>query len=456
MAREKKDVVQFRWAVEGQPDPFANYLDRPREDLPMADFSDDELANYAFMNYDRSRDEEVAVMMAMGNDGHVPKIAFMTAVKERIRWLSRQLAIAQGTYPGKEKQPSPIPGIEGLADLLGEDTSSSKALFGQKPLSESDYFHNMQRELSNRKGLLLWGHNVEHFLKHFRTQRNDLHDHLRYEEFVKSIINTFPLINKEKIRAALTIDIGLHNGAAYRWETYVRLCQDLLAEYKVYIPFDGDVIADGKLGNGFNVIAKSKYHCSGQAVQYPAGVVEDRVGLAYGGSPTDALERLMCGRSIEGGDAIIRDGKTARRIPTGFEVESRPAVSLTEQEIKNAHSYWFKEVGELYTLVGINPMFANLNQSASRITRLTKKVSPALVMAALGGAAKYEDRLSALRQVRKAVDEGIAESQARVIKQFGEQAVRDAEELKSIPASRMPLKDSIVVKNTTEFKKRDE
>lgn len=469
MTREKKDVVQFRWAVEGQPDPFADYLDRPREDLPLADLSDDELANYAFMNYDRGQNEEVAVMMAMGNDGHYPKIAFMTAVKERIRWLSRQLAIAQGTYPGKEPKSilsTPIADLEGMVSLLGEDTSASNALFGQKPLSESDYFHNMQRELSNRKGSLLWEHNVEHFLKHFRAKRDDINEPLRRETFVKTLIGMFPLVNKENIRAALTIDIGLHNGAAYRWDSYVRLCQDLMAEYKVYIPFDGDIVADGRLGNGFNVIAKSKYHCSGQAVQYPVGVIEDYITVqrkmlvAYGDSPTAAMERRMHGHSVEGDDAIIRDGKTARRIPTGFEVETKPAVALTEQEIKNAHSYWFKEVGELYTLVGVNPMFANLNQAASRITRLTKKVSSALVIDALGGTTKYEDRLCALRQVRKAVDEGIAESQARVVEQFGEQAVRDAEDLTKVPAHRLGPNENyyktVVIKDPELPKKKDE
>lgn len=92
-------VVDMRWLHEGTPDPFPEYHLRVREDLPMASFSDDALANYAFMNYDRDMNTEVAVMMNPGGP-HYPKIAFMTSIKERMRWLSRRLAIAEGRYPG--------------------------------------------------------------------------------------------------------------------------------------------------------------------------------------------------------------------------------------------------------------------------------------------------------------------------------------------------------------------
>jgi hypothetical protein len=96
--KDKQPVVDMRWLVEGRDDDFAHYLNRPREDLPAADLSDDELANYAFMNYDRDMNAELAVMM--GHIEGLPKIAIMTAVKERLRWLSRRLAVAEGRYPG--------------------------------------------------------------------------------------------------------------------------------------------------------------------------------------------------------------------------------------------------------------------------------------------------------------------------------------------------------------------
>jgi hypothetical protein len=97
--KEQHPIVDMLWLTNGTPDPFPEYPNRLREDLPMADFSDDALGNYAFMYYDRDVNEEVAVMMNPQGE-HRPKIAFMTAIKERVRWLSRRLAIAEGRYPG--------------------------------------------------------------------------------------------------------------------------------------------------------------------------------------------------------------------------------------------------------------------------------------------------------------------------------------------------------------------
>lgn len=104
MNNQGKPVVDMNWLAEGGEDQFANYLERAREDLSMADFSDDELANYAFMNYDRTPEAEAAEMISRHRNGMLDqfhsRIAIMTAVKERLRWLSRQVAVLEGRYPG--------------------------------------------------------------------------------------------------------------------------------------------------------------------------------------------------------------------------------------------------------------------------------------------------------------------------------------------------------------------
>lgn len=118
-----KEVAYLpHWLVKGEKDPFPNYLDRDRADLPMCDFSDDALGNYLFMNYDRTVDMDVAIMMMIGRGEkteHVTRIHMATAIKERLRWLSRQLLIAEGKYPGKEK-PLQID-AEKVWTLLGYD-----------------------------------------------------------------------------------------------------------------------------------------------------------------------------------------------------------------------------------------------------------------------------------------------------------------------------------------------
>lgn len=77
------------WRVTGESDPHAGHYDGERAALCMGHLTDDDLANGAFMNYDQPLN--VAGILA---GTHSSPIAWMTAVKDRIRWLSRALAAA--------------------------------------------------------------------------------------------------------------------------------------------------------------------------------------------------------------------------------------------------------------------------------------------------------------------------------------------------------------------------
>ena len=74
------------WRAEGATDPHAGHYDGERAALSMGKLTDDELANGAFMNYDMPLN--LAGILA---GTHASPIAWMTAVKDRIRWLSRSL-----------------------------------------------------------------------------------------------------------------------------------------------------------------------------------------------------------------------------------------------------------------------------------------------------------------------------------------------------------------------------
>lgn len=76
------------WLAEDGKDPHATHYDGERASLTLGKYTDDELANGAFLNYDRRMD--ISRMIAQDPDYHAP-IVWMTAVKERIRWLSRAL-----------------------------------------------------------------------------------------------------------------------------------------------------------------------------------------------------------------------------------------------------------------------------------------------------------------------------------------------------------------------------
>jgi hypothetical protein len=78
------------WRVNGEPDPHDNRYDCERAALTMGGLTDDELANAAFLNYDRRPD-----FQAMIEGRAFSPIVYMTAVKDRIRWLSRALEKAK-------------------------------------------------------------------------------------------------------------------------------------------------------------------------------------------------------------------------------------------------------------------------------------------------------------------------------------------------------------------------
>ncbi|MES2845625.1 MAG: hypothetical protein V4747_11400 [Pseudomonadota bacterium] len=83
------DTPAAQWREDGQPDPHGDRYDCPRSALPKGHLTDDELANGIFMvsRYDLSL------------------IGFQDAAKERIRWLSRQLAQLQAAPAQAVKTP---------------------------------------------------------------------------------------------------------------------------------------------------------------------------------------------------------------------------------------------------------------------------------------------------------------------------------------------------------------
>ena len=70
-------------------DPFANYLDTPRNRTALGSQSDDELANTVYIYGNSQLDERTLKAIMAGKQPS--SIASLTAAKERIRWLSRKL-----------------------------------------------------------------------------------------------------------------------------------------------------------------------------------------------------------------------------------------------------------------------------------------------------------------------------------------------------------------------------
>lgn len=74
------------WRAEGKEDPHGNHYNKERSRLALGDMTDDALANAVFLYGDSTPNmNDVIAGKAL-----MP-IAYLTAAKERIRWLSRRL-----------------------------------------------------------------------------------------------------------------------------------------------------------------------------------------------------------------------------------------------------------------------------------------------------------------------------------------------------------------------------
>lgn len=73
-----KGTPAAEWREKGEPDPHGDYYDCERARLCHGDLTDDQIANAVYLH---------------------PTIGYLTAAKERIRWLSRALEAAKKDEP---------------------------------------------------------------------------------------------------------------------------------------------------------------------------------------------------------------------------------------------------------------------------------------------------------------------------------------------------------------------
>lgn len=232
-----KEVAHFpQWLLDNQADEFAAYCSRERSNLTLAHYSDDRLANLVFMIGDRSREEDAAAMIEahQRNDVHISRLGVLTAAKERIRWLSRQVMLLEGTYPGAQK---PIPPVEDQ-HLTVLEVRAKQRLEQNRPLFFKEFDFDPDKTQWSAIDMLV---------------RNAFSDE------VTGNINW---------GLALGYRAGSYTDA---WHHYVNLVL-LFTKHGKYIPFVGDVIA--LYDSHHQVIQRSKYHASGRKVRYRIGEVK--------------------------------------------------------------------------------------------------------------------------------------------------------------------------------------
>ena len=78
-------TVAAKWREEGKEDPHGTQYDCVRATLVMGDLTDDELANAVYLHGDI-----YSSMSDVISGKAIMPIVYLTAAKDRIRWLSRQ------------------------------------------------------------------------------------------------------------------------------------------------------------------------------------------------------------------------------------------------------------------------------------------------------------------------------------------------------------------------------
>lgn len=112
------------WSVTGEPDPHGSRYDCERAALVMGDLSDDELANAVFLH--GNEQPTMAQLVA----GAVPPIAYLTAAKDRIRWLSRALVAAQAQLAAPA---APAPAAEDMTEQAEEMLRAAREAWVRDP-----------------------------------------------------------------------------------------------------------------------------------------------------------------------------------------------------------------------------------------------------------------------------------------------------------------------------------
>ncbi|MDN7658483.1 hypothetical protein [Burkholderia cenocepacia] len=93
-ADERAATPSAKWRVDGEPDPHGTRYDCERAALTLGTLTDDELANAVFMH----GNERPPIQDVIAGTAFMP-IVYLTAAKERIRWLSRALETARALPP---------------------------------------------------------------------------------------------------------------------------------------------------------------------------------------------------------------------------------------------------------------------------------------------------------------------------------------------------------------------
>lgn len=282
-------VVDMRWLEEGRTDDHERYTKIGRDELAAPYISDDELANMMSFDSTVSLEQDTANMIQAHKTGatYISKSLKGEIAKDRLRWLSRRVAVLEGRYPG-----SPTPKVDTLEQLQALCKEKSLHLDISYRHAQGGWVSNWTDGLYTLPALIdaivdrIMATDDQHIIKadapsYIERPPIDSPDvfqqyvaEARLQQQVPLLVGWLGLNNQsthkdivealerhkvkvDAVKIGLVIGFIQRENFPKRWQIYVSLARDLLKQ-GVYIPFADDVYHVNPNGTVF--ISKSKYY----------------------------------------------------------------------------------------------------------------------------------------------------------------------------------------------------
>jgi len=301
--KEQAAVVDMLWLAKGEEDPHPRYVELKREDLSAPHLSDDELAYKMAMLSTISEEADMRQMLASHRTGgnYISKGIMGEVAKDRIRWLSRRVAVLEGRYPGVTPD---TPKLKQLHELCAEKKANLEIWYEHekggwasnwteghwvldvlvdhliKDLTEID--PELVIAADEPKGPVFPIDSPDAYQEALARARWSAHTRHLYSSLDLPLDASFDFVVRRVKERAPSIDLALigmalkpgNCVATIRWHLFVNMVKTL-AKHGCYVPFDGDVVENRVRNDRIEgqVVVQSRYHRTPMDVRYPVGVV---------------------------------------------------------------------------------------------------------------------------------------------------------------------------------------
>lgn len=290
---QERTVVDMQWLANGEQDPHPRYIKIGRDDLAGTHLlSDDELAYSLAMMSTISDERDTAMMIDSHrtNGDYISKSTLGEIAKDRIRWLSRRVAVLEGRYPGFDKPRSkedPLVALQELCkakglhlDIAYEHSKGGwvapgwasgvytlpalvDAIIQSIHHTDDEFIIRADEPTYIERAPIDSPATYQLYVAEARLQQQvpllvgwlGLNNNSTHRDITEALEQR--KVKVDPMKVGIAVGFAYRDELAKRWQVYVSLARDLLKQ-GVYIPFADDTYHINPNGTVF--ISASKYY----------------------------------------------------------------------------------------------------------------------------------------------------------------------------------------------------